>query len=58
MPGQRVCKVFGAADFSNTNIRLALCEIYVLYANLFRKFDLEIHDTTDEDMKWIDLLLT
>ncbi|CAI6335377.1 unnamed protein product [Periconia digitata] len=37
---------------------LALCEIYTLLANLFRRFDMELYNTTDDDMKWIDLLLT
>jgi hypothetical protein len=32
--------------------------MYTLYANLFRRFDLEIYNTTDKDMEWVDLLLT
>ncbi|KAF2265020.1 cytochrome P450 [Lojkania enalia] len=36
---------------------LAFCELYTFLANLFRKFELEIWDTTDSDMEWIDLLL-
>ncbi|KAF1956651.1 cytochrome P450 [Byssothecium circinans] len=37
---------------------LAICEMYTLLANLFRRFELEIYNTTDDDMKWVDLLLT
>lgn len=40
------------------NRSLAFCEMYTLLANLFRKFHVEIHNTTDDDMKWIDLLFT
>jgi hypothetical protein len=35
-----------------------MCELYLLFANLFRRFDLTIHETTDKDMEWVDLLLT
>jgi hypothetical protein len=44
-------------DLTNT-VSLVFCEMYTLFANLFRRFELEIHNTTDDDMKWIDLLLT
>lgn len=37
---------------------VAFCELYTFLANLFRRFELEIWDTTDKDMEWIDLLLT
>ncbi|KAF2638301.1 cytochrome P450 [Massarina eburnea CBS 473.64] len=37
---------------------LAFCEMYTLLANLFRQFELEMYNTTDDDMKWIDLLVT
>ncbi|KAF2473016.1 cytochrome P450 [Lindgomyces ingoldianus] len=36
---------------------LAWCEMYIIIANLFRRFHLTIHDTTDADMAWVDLLL-
>ncbi|KAL6702550.1 hypothetical protein ACN47E_001547 [Coniothyrium glycines] len=36
---------------------LAWCELYILLANLFRRFELTIHETTDADMAWVDLLL-
>ncbi|KAF2180130.1 cytochrome P450 [Zopfia rhizophila CBS 207.26] len=36
---------------------VAFCELYTFLANLFRRFELEIWDTTDADMEWIDLLL-
>jgi hypothetical protein len=32
--------------------------MYTLLANLFRRFELEIFETTDADMRWIDLLMT
>jgi hypothetical protein len=44
-------------NLTNT-VSLAFCEMYTLLANLFRRFELEIYNTTDDDMKWIDLLLT
>jgi hypothetical protein len=31
--------------------------MYTLLANLFRRFKLTIHDTTEADMEWVDLLL-
>jgi cytochrome P450 len=37
---------------------VAFCEMYTFLANLFRRFELEIWDTTDKDMQWIDLLMT
>ncbi|KAH6666679.1 cytochrome P450 [Halenospora varia] len=37
---------------------LAMCEMYTVFANLFRRFDLEIFETTEKDMQWIDMLLT
>jgi cytochrome P450 len=36
---------------------LAFCELYTFLANLFRKFELDIWNTTDRDMEWVDLLL-
>lgn len=38
-------------------LSLAWCEMYLVIANLFRRFEVRIHNTTDEDMRWIDLLL-
>jgi cytochrome P450 len=37
---------------------VALCELYALLANLFGRFELEIGNTSDEDMECVDLLLT
>jgi hypothetical protein len=31
--------------------------MYILLANLVRRFKLTIHDTTEADMEWVDLLL-
>lgn len=45
------------ARLPNHTARLAWCEMYILLANLFRRFELTIHDTTDADMEWVDLLL-
>jgi len=36
---------------------LAWSEIYLLLANLFRRFEINIFDTTDADMEWVDLIL-
>jgi hypothetical protein len=35
----------------------AWCELYVMLANLFRRFEVSIHDTSDADMEWIDAVL-
>jgi hypothetical protein len=33
---------------------LAWCELYLILATLFRRFEITIHDTTDSDMEWMD----
>ncbi|KAF2754368.1 cytochrome P450 [Pseudovirgaria hyperparasitica] len=37
---------------------LAWCEMYVFMANLFRRFSVSVHDTTDKDMKFKDSFLS
>jgi hemoglobin-like flavoprotein len=39
----------GHNDVANT-FSLAFREMYTLLANLFRRFELEIYNTTDDDM--------
>lgn len=34
---------------------LAYAELYLTLAHLFRRFDLELHQTTPEDMEWKDV---
>ena len=41
----------------NSMSSLAWCELYLLIATLFRWFEVEIQDTTPEDMAWTDHLL-
>jgi hypothetical protein len=36
---------------------LAWCELYVMFAKLFRIFQVSIHDTSDADMEWVDAVL-
>ena len=33
---------------------LAYCEIYITLAHLLRRYDLELYQTTQEDMEWKD----
>lgn len=41
---------------SPTNIcSLAYAELYLTLAHLFRRFDLELYQTTPEDMDWKDV---
>lgn len=41
---------------SPTNINsLAYAELYLTLAHLFRRFDLELYQTTPEDMDWKDV---
>ncbi|KAF2732705.1 cytochrome P450 [Polyplosphaeria fusca] len=35
----------------------AWCELYVMLANLFRRFKVSIHNTSDADMEWVDAVL-
>lgn len=36
---------------------LAWMEMYVVLARLFRRFHVDIHDTSDADMEWVDAVL-
>lgn len=36
---------------------LAWCELYLLMATLFRRYEIEIYETTPRDMAWTDHLL-
>ncbi|KAL8658077.1 MAG: hypothetical protein Q9202_007630 [Teloschistes flavicans] len=38
-------------------MHLAWCELYLLIATMFRKYDVEVFNTTPEDMAWTDHLL-
>lgn len=35
-------------------VSLAYAELFTTFAYLFRKFDLEVYDTTEHDMDWHD----
>lgn len=39
-------------------INLAYAELFLIVAYLLRNFDLQLHDTSDEDMEWVDNFLT
>lgn len=49
-PSDGVCKDSAADIFS-----LAYAELYLTLAHLFRRFDLELYQTTPEDMEWKDV---
>ncbi|KAL9079957.1 MAG: hypothetical protein Q9157_001204 [Trypethelium eluteriae] len=36
---------------------LAWCELYIVFATLFRKYEIEVFNTSDADMEWSDHLL-
>ena len=57
--GQEYARLFKAMYvMSNTDrASLAWCELYVTFANLFRRFEVAIHDTSDKDMEWVDAVL-
>ena len=38
-------------------LSLAWCELYLMFAHLFLRYEVSIHETTDEDMIWTDHLL-
>ncbi|EGN98958.1 hypothetical protein SERLA73DRAFT_181706 [Serpula lacrymans var. lacrymans S7.3] len=42
---------FSRGPRSCIGVNLAWCQLYLIFANLFRKTTLEIYDTSDEDMK-------
>jgi len=33
---------------------LAITELYLTFAHLFRRFEFKVHETTPEDMEWDD----
>ncbi|KAL0069013.1 hypothetical protein AAF712_004006 [Marasmius tenuissimus] len=38
-------------------INLAWAELYLIFANVFRRLDFELYDTTEEDLTWKDCFL-
>lgn len=36
---------------------LAWCELWVLFANLFRRFHVELAPYTPKNMEWVDVIL-
>ncbi|KAL0577501.1 hypothetical protein V5O48_004487 [Marasmius crinis-equi] len=38
-------------------VNLAWCELYLIFASVFRKLDLEIHDTTEDDLRFSDFFI-
>ena len=36
---------------------LAWCELYLIFATIFQRYHVTIHDTTDEDMEFMDYAL-
>ena len=36
---------------------LAWCELYLLISTVFRRYEMKIHETGDDDMAWTDHLL-
>ncbi|PBK83747.1 cytochrome P450 [Armillaria gallica] len=43
---------FSRGPRSCIGINLAWCELYLVFGNLFRKFDMKIHETSVQDMKF------
>ncbi|KAK0458615.1 cytochrome P450 [Desarmillaria tabescens] len=43
---------FSRGPRSCIGVNLAWCELYLVFANLFRKFDMKIHETSVQDMKF------
>ena len=51
---QRILRSRG--ECSSTDIdSLAYAELYLTLAHLFRRFDLELYETSPEDMEWKDV---
>ena len=49
----------GLGKDSATDIdSLAYAELYLTLAHLFRRFDLELHQTTPDDMEWKDVTVS
>ncbi|KAJ5674343.1 uncharacterized protein N7477_004277 [Penicillium maclennaniae] len=46
---------FSKGPRSCLGINLAWCELYLSFANLFRRFDLAIDGTEDSDFNWVDV---
>ncbi|KAK1713911.1 uncharacterized protein CLUP02_17094 [Colletotrichum lupini] len=46
---------FSKGPRSCLGINLAWCELYLAYANLFRRFELSLDGTKDDDFDWIDV---
>ena len=40
-----------------TTVSLAWCELYLLMATMFLRYEVEVWKTTAEDMAWTDHLL-
>lgn len=45
---------FSKGPRSCTGINLAWCELYIAFATMLRRFDMELDGTTDNDMAWRD----
>lgn len=49
---------FSKGPRSCARISLAWCEMYLALASLYRRFDMRLDGTKDEDFDWIDIGLT
>ena len=47
--------VFPGNEAETDNTSLAYAELYLTIAHLFRRFELELYQTTPEDMDWKDV---
>ncbi len=50
----KLTDIFGNESATDVD-SLAYAELYLTLAHLFRRFDLELYQTTPEDMEWKDV---
>ncbi|KAH8105264.1 cytochrome P450 [Cristinia sonorae] len=48
---------FSKGPRSCVGVNLGYCELYIAFANLFRRYDMELDGISSEDLKWIDLYI-